>query len=99
MRRNTLPVAFLPCLAVLALACAAQRATIEGSIIVVGNEPFTSVAIQTSKGAVYRVSAPPRLEQRLRQVQGMKILAEYSRIDSTAEGMRIVITKFQTLAH
>lgn len=91
-------MAFVPCVALLALACAAQRGAIEGSVVVVGNEPFTEVAIQTPGGGVYRVSAPPDLERRLRQVQGMKVLAEYSRIDSTAQGLKIVVTEFKTLS-
>jgi len=99
MRLGAHPVTVLPCLALLALACAAQRGAIEGSVVVVGNEPFTSVAIQTSEGTVYRVSASRGLERRLRQVQGMKIIAEYTQIDSTAEGLKIVVTKFKTLEH
>jgi len=97
MKRNRSPSMFFPYLALLGLACAAQRATIEGAVVVVGNEPFTSVAIQTTSGTVYRIAAPPALERRLRQVQGMKILAEYSRMDSTAEGIKIIITKFKML--
>jgi len=97
MRWNGSRALFFPCLALLGLACATQRATIEGAVVVVGNEPFTSVAIQTSSGSIYRVAAPPDLERRLRGVQGMKILAEYSAMDSTAEGMKIIVTKFKML--
>jgi hypothetical protein len=99
MRQTVHPAAFVPCIALLALACAAQGGAIEGSVVVVGNEPFTAVAIQTSEGGVYRVSAPPDLERRLRQVQGMKVRAEYSRIDSTAQGVKILVTEFKTLGH
>jgi hypothetical protein len=97
MRLGCLSAALVPCLALIALACAAQGATVEGSVIVVGNEPFTSVAIQTADGMVYRVSASRDLERRLRQVQGRKIVAEYSQMDSTAEGVKIILTNFKAL--
>jgi hypothetical protein len=99
MRLAVHPVPLFPCLALLALACAAQRGAIEGSVVVVGNEPFTSVAIRTSEGTVYRVSASRALERRLRRAQGMKIIAEYTQIDSTVEGLKMVVTKFKTLEH
>ncbi len=62
-----------------------------GSIYVIGNEPFTSLAIEGPEGKMYRISASKKIEQRLRGLQGKKVEVEYSKLSLSAEGYTIIV--------
>jgi hypothetical protein len=75
---------------VVALACGSSG-TIIGTIYVIGNEPFTQVAIQDSTGAIFRIETTKEIEQRLREMQGRKVTLEYSNVTTTEDGKIITV--------
>lgn len=89
-------------MAMIGVTCAgekeAAKGTIQGTIYVIGNEPFTSLAVEVSEGRMYRLSTSTETRQRLLALQGRKVMVEYSRIDTTAEGITLSVDKFKEIA-
>jgi hypothetical protein len=87
--------------AIIGVSCAgekeATKGTIQGTIYVIGNEPFTSLAVQDSEGRMYRLSTSTETRQRLLALQGRKVIVEYSKIDTTAEGITLSVDKFKEI--
>lgn len=79
------------------LACASSGKVV-GTIYIMGNEPFTSVALETPEGKVYRVSTTKELEQRLRGLQGRKVELEFTKIARSPEGQTIVVSVVRDLS-
>lgn len=75
---------------ILGFACASSG-KIVGTIYVIGNEPFTSVAIEDAGGKMYRIAASKELEQRLRGLQGKKVEVEYTKLTPSPEGQTITV--------
>ncbi|MBI3587542.1 MAG: hypothetical protein HY088_10465 [Ignavibacteriales bacterium] len=73
----------------------AGSGAITGIIQVIGNEPFTTVAIQRADGTMYRISASREIEQRLRAMQGKTMELRYSELSSSPEGLRIVVKELK----
>jgi hypothetical protein len=74
------------------------RGTIQGTVFVVGNEPFTTLAVEVSQGRVYRIATSADIQQRLLALQGKKVEVQYSRVDSTAEGITLHVEGFQEVS-
>jgi hypothetical protein len=87
--------------AIVGLTCAgekeATKGTIQGTIFVIGNEPFTSLAVEVSEGRMYRLSTSTETRQRLLALQGRKVIVEYSKIDTTAEGITLSVDRFKEI--
>lgn len=87
---------------VLVLSCRthkeAIRGTVKGTVYVIGNEPFTSLALEVSAGTVYRLSASLEARQNLLALQGRKVEVLYSKIDTTAEGITISVDEFREIS-
>lgn len=84
-----------------ALGCAGKKETVKGTvrgtIYVIGNEPFTSLAIQDSSGQMYRISASKEIEDKLLARQGKMVELEYSGIDTTYEGVTLSIKAYKEI--
>ena len=78
--------------------CTSQRetlkGTIKGTIYVIGNEPFTSLAVQPSDGKMYRISTTKDIHARLLKLQGKIVELEYSKVDTTKEGITFSVKQF-----
>jgi uncharacterized protein YcfL len=74
------------------------RGTIQGTIFVVGNEPFTTLAVEVSQGKMYRIATSADIRERLLALQGKKVEVQYSRIDTTAEGITLQAERFQEVS-
>jgi hypothetical protein len=65
---------------------------LSGTVYVVGNEPFTSVAVECSNGTMYRIKTTKELEKRLRGLQGKKVELEYTKLARSHEGQTITVS-------
>lgn len=63
----------------------AQR-TLKGTIYVVGNEPFTHLALQDSAGRMHRIKGPKAIEDVLYQRQGKPVVLTVVGTAEEAEG-------------
>lgn len=64
---------------------------IVGTIYVIGNEPFTQVAVEDSAGIIYRIETTKELERQLRGLQGRKVELSYSKLTTTEIGKTIAV--------
>ncbi|MDI6766243.1 MAG: hypothetical protein QME52_05410 [Bacteroidota bacterium] len=62
-----------------------------GTIQVIGNEPFTKLAIETEDGTVYFLKAEDDIEERLLKYQGQFVKILYKEIEELAEGKSILV--------
>jgi hypothetical protein len=95
----------IPILALVMMACCAgrdaqtDRAPVTGTIVIIGNEPFTLPALQMPDGTIHRLVCAKELEQTLRAVQGKRVRVTVSTVDARAKEMHItdavVITEEQ----
>ncbi len=69
---------------------------ITGEIMVVGNEPFTRLALRTADGEVYLIRCDNKLEQTLLSHQGKIAELTYNEIDEKGSGkeIKIITVKF-----
>jgi hypothetical protein len=74
------------------------KGTIQGTIYVIGNEPFTSLAVEDPQGKMLRLSASEEVREQLLKLQGRKVEVQYSKIDTTAEGIALSVDKFRELS-
>jgi hypothetical protein len=93
-------------LALLVMSCCAGRQTQEdrgsavGTVVIIGNEPFTSPALQMADGTIHRLVCSKELEQTLRGVQGKRVRVAVGKADAPAKELHIteavVLTEEQT---
>jgi hypothetical protein len=76
----------------------ATKGTVQGTVYVIGNEPFTSIAVEDSQGKMLRLSTSKEVQQQLLGLQGRKVEVHYSRIDTTAEGITLSVDKFKEIS-
>lgn len=101
MKHKSIVFGILLLLGLLAVSCASKQAvkakanTVSGIVQLVGNDPFTTVAIHGSDGKVYRIVAPKGIENRLRKLQGKRVVVEYSSMTTTVEGPVVSVTSFE----
>jgi uncharacterized protein YcfL len=74
------------------------RGTIQGTIFVVGNEPFTALAVEVSQERMYRIASSADIRQHLLALQGKKVELQYSSVDTTAEGITLQVERFQEVS-
>ncbi len=70
-----------------------ERGTITGRIFVIGNEPFTKLAIETSEGLMYPLKCDKATEFELRKNQGHMVHIEYDGIEQAPEGRTLQVRK------
>jgi len=87
--------------ALLGVSCAGEKeaikGTVKGTIYVIGNEPFTSLAVE-SEGKMYRISASKEIQSTLLKLQGKVIEVGYTRIDSVLGGITLTVTSFRQIS-
>lgn len=85
-------------IALLALAvascCPARQAQedpggLTGTVVIIGNEPFTAPALQTADGAIHQLSCSKELERTLRSVQGKRVRLGGTKGDTTLREMHV----------
>ncbi len=62
---------------------------VTGEIMVVGNEPFTSLAVRVSKDRLYLLTCDRRIREFLLAKQGKIAVLKYDRVRKTRFGMEI----------
>lgn len=72
-----------------------QLSEISGKVIVVGNEPFTKVAILVDDTTSYILNCSKEIEKELRSKQGDTIKVTYGTKKDTPEGEVLNVTKFE----
>jgi hypothetical protein len=65
---------------------------LSGTVYVVGNEPFTSVAVECSNGKMYRIKTTKELEKRLRTLQGKKVELQYTKLVRAGDTQTITVS-------
>ena len=73
-------------------APAQTAGTMRGVVYVVGNEPFTSLALQDSSGTMHRLRGPKKLEDVLYQRQGKVAVVTVVNTEQHPEGPIVVIS-------
>jgi hypothetical protein len=80
------------CSALVYSACSSQGSTanqeksVEGTVYVTGNEPFTRLALVAEDGTRYLLSCTKELEELLNRSQGRKVRIRYSREEQGPDG-------------
>jgi hypothetical protein len=86
---------------VLISGCTSTKGTISekriltGTIKIVGNEPFTRLALQAADGKTYILECPKRTRALLTQHQGYQATVEYDSIRQSFEGTALRVTQAQ----
>lgn len=68
---------------------------ISGTVYVIGNEPFTSVAVECPNGKMFRITTTKELEKRLRGLQGKKVELQYTKLVRSAQGTTATVTEIK----
>jgi hypothetical protein len=63
-----------------------KQATLTGNIKVIGNEPFTHLALQTAEGKTYILECTKETRASLLQHQGYQTTVEYDSVHQSFEG-------------
>lgn len=86
-------------LALAGFAACSSSGKIVGTIYVIGNEPFTQVAVEDSTGTLYQIETTKELERQLRALQGRTVELRYSKLTTTATGRTIVVASIHESGH
>ena len=70
-----------------------DRGTITGRIFVIGNEPFTKLAVETPEGILHPLKCDKATELELRKNQGHMVRIEYDGIEQAPEGRTLQVHK------
>ncbi len=79
----------------------AGKKVFTGSIKVIGNEPFTSLALQTSTGKTYILQCPSNIRRALLSHQGYQTTVWYDSVKQTLSGQALHVIDADTafIAH
>jgi hypothetical protein len=72
-----------------------ENETMTGTIKVVGNEPFTRLALQTAEGKTYILECQKETRALLLQHQGYQATVEYDSVRQSFEGTTLRVTQAQ----
>ena len=79
------------------IGCSSGKESIQGTICRIGNEPFTSLAIQVDSVTVYKLVADDNVIKELGSNQGRLAKISYCEIDSTELPKKIKVKKHEIL--
>jgi len=79
------------------IGCSSSKESVEGTVCVIGNEPFTSLALQVDSSTVYKLTGEEEALKELTVNQGRKVKICFSEIDSTELPKIIKIYKHEIL--
>jgi len=92
---------FLLIIAAIFTGCSCGQCTndkvIEGKIAIVGNEPFTKVALFTAEEESYILICDDELEKEFRSNQGYAYKVAYSGMKKTSEGEGLIVIKAEKI--
>lgn len=83
--------------AIIMIGCSSGKESIQGTICRIGNEPFTSLAIQVDSVTVYKLVADDNVIKELGSNQGRLAKISYCEIDSTELPKKIKVKKHEIL--
>jgi hypothetical protein len=66
-----------------------------GKIFVIGNEPFTKLAIQTSENLMFPLKCEKKIETELQAIQGKIIKVKYDGTKPSPEGLMLIVTNVE----
>ena len=69
-----------------------------GRILVIGNEPFTSLALETDSGKVYVLHCDPATRNILLRRQGERVKISYKETEPVPEGLALRVLTAEPLA-
>ena len=72
-----------------------KQGTLAGEIVIVGNEPFTSVALKNEEGKIFVLQCNSDTEKYLRSKQGSSFIIEYDGKVNTPNGEAVVVKNAQ----
>ena len=75
--------------------CSSSKGSLEGTICMIGNEPFTSIAIQVDSVTVYKLDADQDVLKELSMNQGKVAKISYCKVDSSESPKKIKIKKYE----
>lgn len=77
--------------------CSSSKGSLEGTICMIGNDPFTEIAIQTDSITVYRIEASKEIKEVLIENQGRQAKIIYTKKDSSELPIKIYVKGYQLL--
>jgi hypothetical protein len=86
-----------------ALSCAGAPDTLEtpatyvGTVVVIGNEPFTKLALQTAEGKILQLSCDGDAEKLLRGSQGKLVRLHVDKQEQVARETQLHVKKAEVL--
>jgi hypothetical protein len=83
--------------AMIVMGCSSGKESLQGTICRIGNEPFTSLAIQIDSVTVYKLVADDNTIKDLDKNQGRLVKINYCEIDSTELPKKIKVKKHEIL--
>lgn len=79
------------------MGCSTGKESLQGTICKIGNEPFTSLAIQVDSVTVYKLIANDEVMKELGNNQGRTVKINYCGIDSTELPKKIKVKKHEII--
>jgi hypothetical protein len=79
------------------LGCSSSKESIEGVICMIGNDPFSEIALQTDSITVYRLEASMEIKEVLIKNQGRQAKIIYNKKDSSELPPKIFVKEYQLL--
>ncbi len=67
--------------------------TATGRVYVIGNEPFTKVALEVSAGTMYVLECAPDMEAMLRRKQGRMVKIHFTKTGRVPEGLSVKVVR------
>lgn len=88
---------FVYLIAILIFGCSSGKESIEGTICVVGNEPFSKLALQVDSVTLYKLEVSKEEKDILWKNQGRKAKINYTEVDSTELPKTLKVIKYEIL--
>lgn len=103
MKKSILPIIFVFLTIYLLAGCCSQKETsdlkkIQGTIIIVGNEPFTQPALRTAEDKIYAIECKKEERKTLFDNQGEEVIIYYDVITTSPNGKAVNMVKFEELS-
>ncbi len=74
-----------------------EKGKIKGSIVVIGNEPFSKLAIKTDDDNVYILKCKPDVERKLWKKQGDYYLVTFSKTEKDFRALVLIVDEIVPL--
>lgn len=71
---------------------------IVGEVVVVGNEPFTKLAVQTSPSTIVKLDCDDKTRDLLLQIQGKKVKIYYEKEEDAKDNGVVFVKKYEIIS-